>query len=437
RWRTGAESHSRSYVTEALADSWLADLRAAARRGELFDVETGLPQSKLRELRDVPWYLHAREYVRTRWPDMAGNTRVGTMESLSVVTRDLVRDVHGRPDPAVLWEALRSWAFRMERGPQGSWEFPTPPARIQAALDWLEKASLPVSALEDPRHLGTAVRSCSRLLDGSAASADYFSRRRRSFSTCLSYAVQWQRLTENPLTKKGIPSDWKPPKTEEEVDPRAIGNPARVRQVLTAVSYVGRRQGPRFSAWFGCMYYAMMRPEEVANLRRSGCELPAEGWGKLTFSGSSPTVGKQWTDSGEVHDDQGLKGRGRKASRTVPIPPELVFLLRDHVERFGTAPDGRLFRSERGNRIQGSTYWRVWDRTRGLAMSPEEKEGPLLKRPYDLRHAGVTYRLNAGVPATQVARWAGHSVEVLQRIYAQVWTEMDEVWIERMGDHRG
>ena len=38
--------------------------------------------------------------------------------------------------------------------------------------------------------------------------------------------------------------------------------------------------------------------------------------------------------------------------------------------------------------------------------------------PYDFRHAGVSLRLNAGTPATQVAEWAGHSVEILQRVYA-------------------
>ncbi|WP_393916348.1 hypothetical protein [Halostreptopolyspora alba] len=39
------------------------------------------------------------------------------------------------------------------------------------------------------------------------------------------------------------------------------------------------------------------------------------------------------------------------------------------------------------------------------------------------------------MPAPQVAKWAGHSVEVLRRTYAQVWSEMDDVWIDRMGDH--
>jgi len=40
-------------------------------------------------------------------------------------------------------------------------------------------------------------------------------------------------------------------------------------------------------------------------------------------------------------------------------------------------------------------------------------------RPYDLRHAAVSTWLNAGVPAAQVADWAGHSVDVLLRVYVK------------------
>lgn len=39
--------------------------------------------------------------------------------------------------------------------------------------------------------------------------------------------------------------------------------------------------------------------------------------------------------------------------------------------------------------------------------------------PYSLRHAAVSTWLNAGVPATRVAEWAGHSVDVLLRVYAK------------------
>ena len=107
-------------------------------------------------------------------------------------------------------------------------------------------------------------------------------------------------------------------------------------------------------------------------------------------------------------------------------------MLREHIDQFGTAPDGRLFRSENGNPIQQSTWWQVWQKVRKASLSPEELASPLMRRPYDLRHSGVTWRLNSGVPATEVAAWAGHSVEVLMRVYARCVTGLEDVWISRM-----
>ena len=43
----------------------------------------------------------------------------------------------------------------------------------------------------------------------------------------------------------------------------------------------------------------------------------------------------------------------------------------------------------------------------------------MARRLYDLRRACVSTWLNAGVLAPQVAAWAGHSVDVLLRIYAR------------------
>jgi integrase len=55
-----------------------------------------------------------------------------------------------------------------------------------------------------------------------------------------------------------------------------------------------------------------------------------------------------------------------------------------------------------------------------------------MKRPYDLRHSGITWRLNSGVPAAEVAAWAGHSVEMLMRVYARCVVCLEGVWIGRM-----
>jgi integrase len=61
----------------------------------------------------------------------------------------------------------------------------------------------------------------------------------------------------------------------------------------------------------------------------------------------------------------------------------------------------------------------TWQTVRAASLTPEQLASPLMKRPYDLRHSGVTWRLNSGVPAAEVAAWAGHSVEMLMRICAR------------------
>jgi integrase len=101
-------------------------------------------------------------------------------------------------------------------------------------------------------------------------------------------------------------------------------------------------------------------------------------------------------------------------------------------ERDYVSEDGRLFRSQRGNPIQPSTWWQIWRKVRRLALTPAQLATPLLRRPYDLRHSGITWRLNSGVPPTEIAAWAGHSVEMLLRVYARCVAGLEDVWIARM-----
>jgi integrase len=103
----------------------------------------------------------------------------------------------------------------------------------------------------------------------------------------------------------------------------------------------------------------------------------------------------------------------------VPIPPELVAILREHIDTFGVTPDGRIFASDRGHIIASTAISDVWAEARTRALTPAQVASPLAGRPYDLRHAAVSLWLNAGVPATEVAERAGHSVEVLLRVYAK------------------
>ncbi|MDT7697623.1 MAG: hypothetical protein QOI75_6993 [Pseudonocardiales bacterium] len=67
-------------------------------------------------------------------------------------------------------------------------------------------------------------------------------------------------------------------------------------------------------------------------------------------------------------------------------------------------------------------------RARSLALTPAQVASPLAGRPYDLRHAAVSAWLNPGVPAAEVAERAGHSIEVLMKVYTKcVYGERDSI----------
>lgn len=118
----------------------------------------------------------------------------------------------------------------------------------------------------------------------------------------------------------------------------------------------------------------------------------------------------------------------------MPIPPELVSPIRAHIARIGAGPDGRLFRGARGSLLSESSYGRVWQLVRTKALTPAHVNSSLARRPYDLRHSGVTLGLNAGVPAPEVARRAGHGVAVLLRVYAGCIDGHEQLWNTRIDD---
>jgi integrase len=171
-------------------------------------------------------------------------------------------------------------------------------------------------------------------------------------------------------------------------------------------------------AFFGCLYYAALRPAEAVALREADCVLPARGWGRIDLAASQPCAGTGWTDDGASREERGLKHRAPGETRSIPIPPALVRMLRAHIARYGTSPGGHMFRTARGGPLNDTGWGEVWRRARPVALTPVQQASPLARRPYDLRHAAVSLWLNAGVPATEVARRAGHGVAVLLKIYA-------------------
>jgi len=140
-----------------------------------------------------------------------------------------------------------------------------------------------------------------------------------------------------------------------------------------------------------------------------------------------PDVGSQWTDDGSGRDRRGLKHRAEGESRPVPCPPALTKLLHDQIADFGGEPTDPLFRGVQGRPLATITYRRAWDQARRSALADEEYRSLLARRPYDLHDACLSTWLNGGVAPAQVAEWAGHSVEILLRLYAKCLEGQDEI----------
>ena len=80
-----------------------------------------------------------------------------------------------------------------------------------------------------------------------------------------------------------------------------------------------------------------------------------------------------WTDDGAAHEVHSLKRRAAKATRPVPTPPVFVHMLREYIERFGVAADGRMFHNAAGNYVDASAYNITWGRAHEPALTLEEE----------------------------------------------------------------
>jgi integrase len=213
------------------------------------------------------------------------------------------------------------------------------------------------------------------------------------------------------------------------LDPAVVASPAQVAALLDAVA----RTRPELTAFFGCLYYAALRPEEAIALRSADCHLPGSGWGMLRLAAATPRTAAAWTGSGASHERRGLKHRPDGAIRMVPGPPVLIAMLRAHVNANGTAPDGRLFQGTRGGPLSESVYGRAWHAARALALGPELAASGLARRPYDLRHAALSLWLNSGGDPAQIAARAGNSVAVLLTVYTHCIHGHDDLLNQQIG----
>ena len=138
-------------------------------------------------------------------------------------------------------------------------------------------------------------------------------------------------------------------------------------------------------------------------LREADLHLPKKGWGRIDHPHPART--------------------GAAAAR----PHQAV----RHHPRRADLPDNP------GGLLQDSGHNEVWTEARKNALTPALQRSPLGWRPFDPRHAAVPLWLNSGVPATEVARRAGHGVAVLLKIYAHCIDGQADAANQRITDALG
>ncbi len=302
-------------------------------------------------------------------------------------------------------------------------------------MAWLERQSPSLTKLNEATVLRAILSRLATRQGGAASAPTTFARKRATLHSALEYAVELELMTANPLKRVR----WKAPPPSDVVDRRVVVNPTQARDLLAAVW----DRDPALAAFFACLYYAGMRPAEARNLRANDCTLPEVGWGALLLTGSHQSSGSAWTDSARAGEDRGLKHRGRQDTRFIPAHRELVASLRRHIDTFPLGRDGQLFVTRTGragvpisppydNPVATGAIYRAWHRAREATLTERQLQSALGRRPYDLRHACLSTWLNAGVPPARVAGWAGHSVEVLLRVYAKCVDGDDQAALRRI-----
>jgi integrase len=387
RWVVdGLKPHySKSFETLGQAEDYRSRLVLAHRSGEWFDPKTGEPGAWAPTQDQQHVYLWARQWVSHEWSDWAPRSRVTTAKDLARFLELLA--VADAPEPP---EGLRLY-LRDSLVPD-----------IDVSPDdecerWLTAWTLRLTDLS--REVLADVERRLRLLDNGKSAAPNTSRRRLATAhSCIRRAVELGKLDADPWppTPKGR-ARRKAARRSDRVDVKRLPDPETTARILRGMLTDRAALGPLYQAMSVVMYYAGLRPSEVAMLQVRALTLPAEGWGRMRVI--------------ETDDGTGTAADPKTGERWVPISAELVVFLRAWIDRHELTPGDYLFRHPDGQ-VPNPSTWGVTVR-RGCAAT-----GWPMMRPYDFRHACATTWLGAGVGLGECARRMGHSVEVLVSVYA-------------------
>lgn len=190
-------------------------------------------------------------------------------------------------------------------------------------------------------------------------------------------------------------------RAEDELDdPRSLALPNWSALTRLADALVAKAHGNQ-SVWGDVVIFAACTAARIGEV--SGCRVKDLNTTEWTW-----TVRRQTTTAPGGLVDKGTKG---KRARVVPLITEIHELVRQRIASTDGNPDARLFTGPRGGRITTAVLRDAtsWDEV-------VTKLGYEHLRRHDLRHTGLTWMADAGVPIHHLRKIAGHgSLTTTQR----------------------
>ncbi len=206
-------------------------------------------------------------------------------------------------------------------------------------------------------------------------------------------------VDRNPARITGWQRDYK--RVEDELDdPRSLALPDWNALQSLAAALV-ERSADKYVGWGDIVVFAAATAARIGEV--SGCRV-----GDIDTTRWLWTVRRQTTTAPGGLVDKGTKG---KRARTVPIIAEVRPMLERRLAAAARCPDGRVFVGPRGGRVstailRDATHWDEVVTALGFER---------LRR-HDLRHTGLTWMADAGVPVHHLRKIAGHgSLTTTQR----------------------
>lgn len=398
RWAVNSHQRSRSFRTKAEGERFRSLLFAAVRDGDHFDEKIGEPLSWLPKEGDTQIHEWARRWLAEQWHEWAPRTRASAVEAICRFVPLVVAS--NAPAPPAGLRAHLQVALR-------------PDAEAPADNDcsrWLDAQGLRLTQL-DRAVLAEVDRQLGLGNDGQALAPATAARYRKVSKACIRRAVELEILAADPWppVSRGR-AQRKAVKVRRSVDIRLLPDPPAMARAIEAIAT--HQPGSRtYQAMTAVAYYAGLRPSEVVMLRPRVLQLPSDGWGRIDIV------------EADISFDE--PGEPKTGSRSVPIPPQLVEILRRWIDEQGISDDDLLFRTRNDKRPTASNWARTWQRA--LRQIGQDS-----LRVYDCRHAAATTWLQAGVPLGEVARRLGHSVETLVSTYVGALAGDESVANERI-----